>query len=425
MTSTVNGNSDATGREPSNAVNEDNGASGDIVGDNVASDDNARMVRRAGIIVKSVNKNRVLAEAGVPVEPSSPADVLIAVMIAGVRVIQKSGLVGVDADAVRELDDVLRMATDDGVTPRALRERLLGASGGDAVNGNSDGIMSDRLWRGQDPRVELPVMDRCDEDHDKDSAGAGSLPGTASSVSSHISNASIVISVPDATSHDDATSTLISDDSNAAHNDSSASANAHPNDATSTIADNAPTLGEKHSSSPVKQASAAVLSSWEPVFCTATIKLGKPVTAPCVIVDGGLLLRAGSDALSPGLGGGTHILVSISVIRLSIDGDGLVDEVFATSRANPGVSSALKDALKRGIIDEMPDWRYSMVEWSWGLQSHHPSLSAFLRSCGASVLTDPDGHEIDPGTLMDLDQVGGDVDEGTAIIEKISSEDKR
>ena len=397
MTSTVNGNSDATGREPSNAVNEDNGASGDIVGDNVASDDTARMVRRAGSIVKSVNKNRVLAEAGVPVEPSSPADVLIAVMIAGVRVVQKNGLVGVDADAVRELDDVLRMAADDGVTPRALRERLLGASGGDAVNGNSDGIMSDRLWRGQDPRVELPVMDRCDEDHDKDSAGAGSLPGTASSVSSHISNASIVISVPDATSHDDATST---------------------------IADNAPTLGEKHSSSPVKQASAAVLSSWEPVFCTATIKLGKPVIAPCVIVDGGLLLRAGSDALSPGLGGGTHIPVSISVIRLSIDGDGLVDEAFATSRANPGVGSALRDALKRGIIDEMPDWRYSMVEWSWGLQSHHPSLSAFLRSCGTIVLNDPDGHKIDPGTIMDLDQVGEDVDEGTAIIERISGEDK-
>jgi hypothetical protein len=77
--------------------------------------------------VKSVNKSRILLEAGVEdAQTADPEDIVLSILIAGVRSIQRQGLVGVDDQATEELIDVLHLSHDHGISIDHLLERLSG-----------------------------------------------------------------------------------------------------------------------------------------------------------------------------------------------------------------------------------------------------------------------------------------------------------
>jgi hypothetical protein len=280
------------------------------------------MIGKVRSIIKRVNRNRVLMEAGIDVDPVDPSDLILAIMMAGVRAIQKNGLVGVDDDSITELRDTLLIASENHVDPASILESI-----GSGVQGAA-------------------------HDHKEDLVDATNLVNDSSSLTHEVEN--------DGNDRD----------------------------------------------CEVK----ADLLSWDPVFCTATIRFDHDVPIACGLSDNGLLFKADAG----------QTVVKIKTVRMSIDSDGKIDEAFATSKSNPGVKNALDEAVSTKIISKLPDWKYSMVEWSWN-DHVHPTVKMFLNRYGITGLKDDHGRDVINGSIIDLPAIEHHVG-GVAMVEEVDGD---
>ena len=280
---------------------------------------------RVKAIIKGVNRNRVLMEAGIDVDPVDPSDIILTIMMAGVRAIQKNGLVGVDDDSIEELRNTLLVADENHVSPASILESI-GASNESAVN-HEETDLNNHVETADQVKDASDTVDRTDD----------------------------------------------------ASNDQ-------------------------------KGGMRADLVSWDPVFCTATVRLDHDIPVACELSDNGLLFRADSG----------KTVIKIRMIRMSIDSDGRIDEAFATSKSNPGIKDALDDAVSAKIITTLPDWKYSMVEWSWN-DHVHPTMKMFLNKYGITNLNDDHGHDVINDSITDLPAVERTVG-GIAVVEEVNGD---
>jgi hypothetical protein len=157
----------------------------------------------------------------------------------------------------------------------------------------------------------------------------------------------------------------------------------------------------------------ARLTEWDPVFCTATVDTDRPLTVPCKMEDGGLLLQAGQG----------DDIVKITSIRVSINSEGTIDDAFCTANTNSGIHETVLKAVHDGRLEAAPDWKYSRVEWDWVDSPTRPTMQAFLSQYGVRSLLDKYDHNVISEDILSMPAIARDP-AGTAIVEDIVEDGK-